>query len=46
MKTYHYNYYKTPDEKLFRILVNYYQGSLDSIDEDFGDWKEIEKGLK
>jgi len=44
-KTYHYNFYKTKEDKLFRVFVNYYQGSLDSIDEEFGDWKEIEKEL-
>ena len=46
MRTYHYNYYKTPDEKLFRVFVSYYQGSLDAVDEEFGDWKEIELVLR
>lgn len=45
-KTYHYNFYKTKDGKIFRVFVSYYQGELNSIDEEFGDWKEIEKGLK
>lgn len=46
MKTYHYNYYKTKDNKLFRVYISNYQGILDSVDEEFGNWDKISKELQ
>ena len=39
LKKYHYNYYKTKDNKIFRVHISYYQGVLPTVDEEWGDWK-------
>ena len=40
-REYHYNFYKTRDNKIFRVFVNHYQGHRPTIDEEWGDWREI-----
>jgi hypothetical protein len=45
MKSFHFNYYKTKDNNLFRVFISYYKGELAEVDEDFGNWKEIYESL-